>query len=313
MDQNFGMELVRATELAALTAGLHQGQGQPVQLVNAARAALTRGLNRINVNATLLNDRFMGVPDVFPLPPSVGMGGARMEIAALSVEGHEALAHGRNNTASYAAIAQPGTLLPLPRVMAEFIVAPQGAHGVVDLEQSITTNIKRIARSLKKYTENVTVCVLDAPRHAEMIAEIQSCGARIKRILAGEISAALAVMTGKSDLFMGIGLAHDMGLIAAAIRCLGGYMEGRLYLENEEERRIAQEFGLLEGKIYKYEDLARSNQVSFAGTGVTPGQFLEGIQFTQSGAISHSFVVRGESRTFRHIQTTHFFDHMPVF
>ncbi|MDT8448492.1 MAG: fructose-bisphosphatase class II [bacterium] len=314
MDQNYGMELVRATELAALTAALHQGQGDPKRLLNASRAALVRGLGRINVRAQVINDRFMGKEGIMPLPPSAGFGTNDMEIASLSVEGFESTAHGKNNSASFAAIATPGNLMPLPRLWAELIVVPQEAYGVVDLTQPPTTNIKRVARSLKKYTENITVVVLDAPRHHELITQIQSCGARIKRIAAGEISGALSVLTGKADLFMGIGLAPDLGMIAAAIRCLGGYLEGRLIIENDADRALAREFGMEQPeRVYKVEDLADSHEVSFAATGITQGQFLNGVHFTRNGAVTHSFVARGESRTFRRIETTHFFDHMPVF
>jgi len=313
MDQNYGMELVRATELAALNASLQQGQGAPIQLINSTRAALVRGLERLQVDGNMINDRFAEVPDVDPLPKLVGCGKHTMHITAVAVEGHEATAHGRTNAASYAAIAPPGNIRFLPRVAARFIVAPQEAYGLVDLCQSASTNIKRVARALHKYTENVTVCVLDVPRHAELIREIQQCGARIKRIQAGEISAAMSVLSGKSDLFMGIGLAPDMGLIAAAIRCLGGYIEGQLVGEIPEEVQFSQSYGLDPKALFRLDDLVKDNQVSFVGTGVTRGQFLDGVEFTKTGAVTHSFVARGESRTFRHIETTHFFDHMPVF
>ena len=185
---------------------------------------------------------------------------------------------------------------------------------MVDLCQDPVTNIKRVARALKKYTENVTVVVLDAPRHHDLITSIQSCGARIKRIAAGEISGAMAVLTGKADLFMGIGLAPDMTLVSAAVRCLGGYMEGRLVMETTEDQELARTFGVGEkGRVFKVEELAATHEISFAATGITQGQFLSGVHFTRNGAVSHSFVARGESRTFRRIETTHFFDHMPVF
>jgi len=313
MDQNYGLELVRATELAALNASLHQGQGEPIELINSTRAALVRGLERITLKGEMINDRFAHVPGVDPLPGMVGCGTDEMQVSAVAVEGHEATAHGRTNAASYAAVASPGNIRLLPRVAARFIVAPQEAYGMVDLDQSASTNIRRVARALHKYTENVTVCVLDVPRHANLIREIQQCGARIKRIQAGEISAAMSVLTGKCDLFMGIGLAPDMGLIAAAIRCLGGYLEGQLVAETDKELELSQSYGLSGNEFYKVDDLVKDNQVSFVGTGVTRGQFLDGVEFTKSGAITHSFVARGESRTFRHIETTHFFDHMPVF
>ena len=312
MDKNFGMELVRATELAALTAALHQGQGKPVELLNASRESLIRGLNRINVKGRLVIDRLKG-EEFVQLPVEVGSGQVDMDLTAVAVEGFEATAQGKNNAASYAAIAKPGNLRPLPRMWMNMLVVPQEAHGLVSIDQSPIINIKRVARALGKYTENVTVCVLDVPRHQELIAQILECGARIKRLEAGEISGALAALTGSADLFMGIGLAPDAVMISAAIRCLGGYLEGRLQPTSEMQKEQIKSCKLKEGAVLRVENLVPTQEVSFAATGITHGEFLGGVRFTRNGAVTHSFVARGESRTFRRMETTHFFDHVPVF
>ncbi|MDH3346875.1 MAG: fructose-bisphosphatase class II family protein [Desulfobulbaceae bacterium] len=315
MNINYGMEIVRATEIAALTAARLQGLGNSDKILNTARAAITKTLNRLPIIGSLKNDRFSKRKETTPFPASLGQGGLEMDLMAVSLEGHHAAAQGRNNASAYAVIGTAGTIQSVPNLrMYKMVVGPEVGQ-VIDINQTPTVNVKRVARTLKKYTENVTVCILNHPRHKELIKEIQDCGARIKLIEEGEISGCLSAITGeKADIYMGYGYAPEGVMTAAAICCLGGYIEGKIIYENEQERKETRTHGINDlEKIFRVDDLIHSREVAFAATGITDGEFLEGVRFTSNGATTFSFVARGETRTYRKLETRHFFDHKPVF
>ncbi len=238
-----------------------------------------------------------------------------MDVLAIALEGHHAAANGRNNSISCAVIANEGGIQSVPNLTMNKLVVGQDAYGVVDIHQAPSVNIKRVARALGRYTESVTVCILDKSRHRRIIHEVQNCGARIKLISEGEISGCLAAITDKKiDIFMGYGFAPEGVLAAAAIKCLGGYFEGKIVYENDRDKDLARLEGIEDfEKVYKTEDLILSNEIAFAATGVTDGEFLEGVNFTKNGAVTHSFVARGESHTYRKLETRHFFDYKPVY
>lgn len=313
--QNYGMEIVRATEIAALTAARIQGQGDEDDILNTARAAITRALRRLQVNGRLINDRFSERAQTVAIPADLGAGGPEMDIMAVALEGHHSAADGRNNTTSYAVIAERGSVQPVPNLNMYKIVVGPHVGPVININQPPSVNIKRVARALRKYTENVTVCILNQARHYQLIKEVRSCGARIKLIEEGEISGCLSAIIGeKADIYMGYGFAPEGVLVAAAIRCLGGYFEGRMFYENNRDREKAQEVGITDTEaIFRAQDLVRGKSIAIAATGVTDGEFLEGVRFTTNGAVTNSFIARGETRTYRKLQTTHFFDYKPVF
>jgi len=198
--------------------------------------------------------------------------------------------------------------------MYKIVVGPEVGE-VIDINQSPTANVKRVARVLRKYTENVTVCILNRKRHKGLIDEVRSCGARIKLIEEGEISGCLAAISGeKADIYMGYGYAPEGTVVAAAISCLGGYLEGKISYDNASDREQAIAHGINDfNKVFRVEDLINSRKISFAATGVTDGEFLEGVRFTATGAVTNSFVARSETRTYRNLTTNHFFDYNPVF
>ena len=315
MDINYGMEIVRATEIAALIAARLQGLGDCDDILNSTRVAIVKILNRLHIDGKVINDRFINRKDTFQVPKSIGQGGARMDIMAVALEGHHAAAEGRNNATSYAVIAREGTILSVPNLNMYKLVVGKEAGPVIDINKPPRVNVKRVARALGKYTENVTVCILNQRRQQELIKEVRSCGARIKLIEDGEISGCLAAVTGeKADIYMGYGYAPEGVLVAAAIRCLGGYFEGKITCNSEQERDAAREHGITDfDKIFRVQDLVRSREVAFAATGITDGEFLEGVRFTPDGAITSSFIARAETFTYRKLETTHFFDHKPVF
>lgn len=309
------MEIVRATEIAALTAARIQGLGNHDDILNQARKAIIKTLNRLMINGTVINDRFAGREEICKLPDILGDGGPDMDLMVIALEAQHAAADGRNNATSYTVIAEDGSIQPVPNLrMYKIVVGPEVAE-VIDINQSPTANVKRVARVLRKYTENVTVCILNRKRHQNLINEVRSCGARIKLIEEGEISGCLAAISGeKADIYMGYGYAPEGTVVAAAIRCLGGYLEGKIFYDTDSDREQAMAHGIHDfDKVFRVEDLINSRKISFAATGVTDGEFLEGVRFTATGAVTNSFVARSETRTYRNLTTNHFFDYNPVF
>ncbi len=314
-DINYGMEIVRATEIAALTAARIQGLGNSDEILNDTRAAIIKTLNRLHISGHIVNDRFSKKQDTFELPRTIGKGGPEMDIMTIALEAHHSAADGLNNSSSYVVIAERNSILPVPNInMYKMVVGPEAGQ-VININAPPSVNVKRVARALRKYTENVTVCILNQARHERLIKEVRSCGARIKLIEEGEISGCLAAITGeKADIYMGYGFAPEGVLVAATISCLGGYFEGKIVCENEDDRKEALQHGIEDfDKIFKVNDLIRSKNISFAATGITDGEFLEGVRFTPNGAVTYSFIARAETHTYRKLETTHFFDYKPVF
>jgi len=315
MNINYGMEIVRATEIAALTAARIQGLGNPDEILNETRRAINKTLSRLMINGAVINDRFKNRDTIVKLPDTLGEGGPDMDLMVVALEAHQAAADGRNNATSYTVIAEDGSILPIPNLhMSKIVVGPEVGE-VVDINESPAANVKRVARVLRKYTENVTVCILNRKRHEDLIREVRSCGARIKLIEEGEISGCLAAINGKkADIYMGYGFAPEGTVVAAAIRCLGGYLEGKIAYESDEDKAAAEAHNINDfEKVFRVEDLINSRKISFAATGVTDGEFLEGVRFTATGAVTNSFVARSETRTYRNLKTNHFFDYNPVF
>ncbi len=315
MDTNYGMEIVRATEIAALTAARLQGLGDHLDILNQTRTAINTTLNRLNIKGFLVNDRFHNRPGIFQLQDIIGGGEQEVDLMAIALEAYRSAADGKNNSSSYAVIAKAGAIQSVPNLsMYKIVVGPRVGE-VIDINQPPIINVKRVARTLKKYTENVTVCILNQTRHKQLINEVRSCGARIKLIDEGEVSGCLAAITGeKADIYIGYGYAPESVLVAAAISCLGGYFEGKIFYEHDQDKKEAAEHGISDfTKIFRTQDLIRSKEVAIAATGITDGEFLEGVRFTPSGAITNSFIARGETHTYRKLETSHFFDFKPVF
>ncbi len=315
MNTNYGMEIVRATEIAALTAARMQGLGDHDAILNTTRSAIIKTLDRIYVDGIVVNDRFHDRDDIVKLPERIGQGGEKSDVMAIALEGYHNAADGRNNVSSFATIAREGSIQSVPNLSMYKIVVGPKVGNVIDINQPPLVNVKRTARALRKYTENVTVCILNQARHYQLIREVRSCGARIKLIDEGEISGCLAAITGdKADIYMGYGFAPEGTMVAAALSCLGGYFEGKIFYENDRDKALAAEHGIKDfEKTFRAQDLIDTKEVAFAATGVTDGEFLEGVRFTSNGAVTYSFVARGETHTYRRLETRHFFDYKPVF
>jgi fructose-1,6-bisphosphatase II len=239
----------------------------------------------------------------------------KVDIAVDPLEGTSIVASGGNNALAVIAIAEEGGFLHAPDTyMAKIAVGPR-ARGAIDITASPTDNLRRIAKALKSYVEDICVVILDRPRHQDLIKECREAGARIKLIGDGDVAAAIATAKEGSgvDVLMGTGGAPEGVLAAAALKCLGGDMQGTLKWRNKEEIERAKAMGVTDlNRVYGLEDLAKSD-VMFAATGVTFGDYLLGVRFFSGGATTQSVVMRSRSRTVRLIDTTHYFEFKPKY
>jgi fructose-1,6-bisphosphatase II len=246
----------------------------------------------------------------------VGNGNAKeVDIAVDPLEGTSICAKGMNGSIATIAIAPRGGFLHAPDMYMQKIAVGPAGKGAIDINESPTVNLRRVAEAKGCQIEDLTVVILDRPRHDKMVSEIRKAGARIHLISDGDVAPAIATAVSGSgvDLLLGIGGAPEGVLAAAALKCIGGEMQGRLVFMSKEEKNRAQNMGIDDfDRIYTTEDMANGD-VFFAATGVTNGDLLKGVQYFAGGAKTHSIVMRSKSRTVRFIETHHFFDHKPSF
>ena len=285
------------------------GRGSEHDADHAAVEAMRKMLNTINFNGRVVIGE--GERDEAPMlfiGEEVGTGaGPKLDIALDPLEGTTICAKGGTNACSVIAIAEQGNFLHSPDIYMDKIAVGCEARGTISLEKSPTANLKAVAKAKRCKIEELTVCILDRPRHEQLIKEVRLAGARIFLIGDGDVSAAIAAATPNSDIDMllGIGGAPEGVLSAAALRCLGGDIQGRLLFSREEEKSRAKSMGIDDlDKIYKIDDLASGN-VMFCATGVTTGTFLDGVKFFAGHARTHSVVMRSQSGTVRYITAEH--------
>jgi fructose-1,6-bisphosphatase class II len=317
MDRNFALEFVRVTEAAALSSARHMGRGDEKAADQAAVEAMRRALSSIAFDGTVVIGE--GERDEAPMlyiGEKVGQGsGTKLDLALDPLEGTTVCARGGNNSISVIAIAEAGNFLHAPDCYMQKIAVGPDAKGAIDLSRSATENLKSIAQAKKRHVEDLTVVILDRPRHADLIAEVRSSGARIYLIGDGDVSAAIATCNPESgiDVLVGTGGAPEGVIAAAALRCVGGDFQGQLIFRKDEEKERAKKMGVKDlGKIYQIDELARGN-VMFCATGITTGPFLKGVRFTSMGAMTHSVVMRSETGTVRYIEAEHRFDRKPKY
>ncbi len=317
MDRNLGMDLVRVTEAAALGSARHMGRGDDVAADKAAIEAMRKAFDTIAIDGTIVIGE--GPEDAIPMlytGEKVGTGlGPRTDVALDAIEGPATCATGGYNALAVIAVADAGSLLGVPDTYMEKIACGPEGRGVVDLDRSPTDNLKALAEAKGVYVEDLTVVVLDRPRHLKLIEEIRKTGARIKLISDGDVSAALAttqIQTG-IDIMMGVGRAPQGILAAAALKCLDGEMQARLKPRNETEAGQLRAAGIYDfGRKYRLDELASGN-VIFAATGVTPGDYLAGVRYVKGGAMTNSVVMRSQTKTVRLMQAHHRFDRRPEY
>jgi fructose-1,6-bisphosphatase class II len=246
----------------------------------------------------------------------VGIGqGPSTDVAVDAIEGPTTCATGGYNALAVIAVADAGSLLRVPDTyMDKIACGPEGA-GVIDLDRSPTENLRALAEAKGMYVEDLTVVVLDRPRHLKLIEEVRRAGARIKLISDGDVSAALATTQPETgiDIMMGVGRAPQGVLAAAALKCLDGEMQAKLKPRNETEDGQLRALGIYDrGRKYRLEDLVSGN-VIFAATGITPGDFLHGVRYMRGGAVTNSVIMRSQTRTVRFMEAHHRFDRRPEY
>ncbi len=311
MDRNLALEAVRVTEAAALSASRLMGRGDEKAADQAAVDAMRTALNGLAIDGTVVIGE--GERDEAPMlyiGEKVGSGGPRIDIALDPLEGTTITAKGGANALAVIAMAEAGGFLNAPDVYMDKIAIGGGLGEVVDLDEAPAKNLKNLAQAKKAEVSDLVVCILDRPRHSELIARVREAGARIMLISDGDVSGIIATARPQSgvDMYMGSGGAPEGVLAAAALRCIGGYMQGRLLFRNDDERGRAQRLGVKDfNRKYGLLDLAKGD-VMFAATGVTTGTMLQGVRRFPGGAVTHSMVMRSKTGTVRTIEAQHNFE-----
>jgi fructose-1,6-bisphosphatase II / sedoheptulose-1,7-bisphosphatase len=311
MDRNLALEVVRVTEAAALAASRLMGRGDEKAADQAAVDAMRRALNGLAIDGTVVIGE--GERDEAPMlyiGEKVGSGGPKVDIALDPLEGTTITAKGGHNALAVVAMAEEGGFLNAPDVYMDKIAVGGGlAEGIVDLDKTPAQNLADLAKAKKVDVADLVVCILDRPRHAELIAKVREAGARIMLIGDGDVSGVIATSTGDSgiDIYMGSGGAPEGVLAAAALRAIGGQIQGRLLFRNDDEKARARRWGITDlNRKYSMLDMAKGD-VMFAATGVTSGSMLKGVRRFGNGAETHSIVMRSKTGTVRWVSAHHNF------
>ena len=312
LDRVLSIEIARVTERAAVAAALWRGRGDEKAADQAAVDAMRRELNKMHIAGRIVIGE--GERDMAPMlfiGEEVGTGeGPDVDIALDPLEGTTICAKNLPNALTVIAVAAKGSLLNAPDVYMEKIaIGPGYPPGVVSLRRSASENLTALAEAKGVPVSQVTACILDRPRHAQLIEEIRALGAAIRLIGDGDVAGVIHTTDPEEtgiDVYMGIGGAPEGVLAAAALRCMGGQMEGRLQLNTNEKRARAEEMGVHDPyRIYTLDDLA-CGDVIFAATGVTDGNLLNGVRMYGNRIETHTLVMRSYSRTVRHIRARHY-------
>lgn len=317
MDRNLALELARVTEAAALSASLLVGRGDEKQADQVAVNAMRRALGTLQIEGTVVIGE--GERDEAPMlyiGEKVGAGdGPKVDIALDPLEGTTITAHGGNNALAVIAMAEAGGFLHAPDVYMDKIAVGAGLPDhIVDLDAPVAENLKNLAKAKGAQLSELQVCILDRPRHQELIAKVRETGARIALICDGDVSGVIATSQPDSgiDMYIGTGGAPEGVLAAAALQCIGGQMQGRLLFRNDAEKSRAAKAGVTDlNRKYEMSDLAHGD-IMFAASGVTNGTMLRGVRRFAGGAITHTVVMRAKSGTVRYIEAHHNFRKKPL-
>jgi fructose-1,6-bisphosphatase class II len=315
MNRNLALEFIRVTEMSAIASARFMGRGDERAADEAAVDAMRTMLDSVECDATVvIGEGNETEASALYIGEKVGSGnGPELEIALDPLEGSTVCATGGNNSISVMAIAEKGRLLKAPNIyMQKIAVGPEG-KGLVDIDDTPEENLRRLAEAKKCRIQDLTVVVLDRPRHKDLIEAIRKAGARIQLIGDGDVAASIACCEPDSgvDILFGVGRAPEGVISAAALRCIGGDFQAKFKPADEKEVKQLNDMGITDvDKVFSIEELA-SGHVMFCATGVTTGNFLKGVQFKPWGAITHSVVMRSQSGTIRRISAEHHFDTKP--
>jgi fructose-1,6-bisphosphatase II len=319
MDRNLALEAVRVTEAAALAAARFVGLGDRNNADQAATEAMRTTFNHMNVRGTVVIGE--GERDEAPMlyiGEKLGRDdddNPEVDIAVDPLEGTNLCANGVGDALAVVAMADHGRFLNAPDTYMDKIAVGDVGKGVIDIRKSPSWNLAAVAEAKRVSIPDLTVVILDRPRHEKIIEEVRKAGARIRLISDGDVGGALATADPATgvDLLLGVGGAPEGVLAAAALRCVGGNMQGVLRPRNNDEAERAKRMGITDiNRVYDVEDLA-GGDVMFAATGVTDGFLLRGVRFTGRGAETHSVVMRSRSGTVRFIRARHRFEGRPKY
>lgn len=320
MDRNLALEAVRVTEAAALAAARFAGMGDHDGADQAATEAMRKTFGSMHVRGTVVIGE--GERDEAPMlyiGEVLGDGALdapRVDIAVDPLEGTNLIANGLGDALAVVAMADQGRFLNAPDTyMDKIVVGPSVGRGVIDIRKGPTWNLEAIARAKRVRVPDLTAVILDRPRHAQLIAEVRKAGVRIRLITDGDVGGALATAEPDTgvDVLIGIGGAPEGVLAAAALRCVGGDMQGVLKPRNSDEAARAHRMGIKSiDHVFAVDELA-TGDVMFAATAVTDGFLLRGVRFTGTGARTHSVVMRSRSGTVRFIEARHRFEEGPEY
>lgn len=310
LDRILTLEVVRVTERAAIAAALLRGRGDEVAADQAAVDAMRSELNRLPIDGTVVIGE--GERDEAPMlyiGEKVGVGGPAVDIALDPLEGTTICAKNLPNSLAVIAVAERGSLLNAPDVyMQKIAIGPGYPDGIVTLDMPASEAIRALARAKGVSPREISACVLDRPRHARLIEEIRTTEAAIRLIGDGDVAGVIHTANPEEtgiDIYFGVGGAPEGVLAAAALRCTGGQMQGRLVISSDEQRERAERLGISDvGKVFTMEEMAKGD-VLFAATGVTDGNLLSGVHFGRAAIETETIVMRSSTKTVRWIRTVH--------
>jgi fructose-1,6-bisphosphatase II len=314
MERALALDVVQVVEAAALGASRLMGRGDRDGADHEAVEAMRLAFNNLDIDGTIVIGE--GERDEAPMlyigekVGRAGPGAFAVDIAVDPLEGTNLIATGANNSIAVMAMAEAGGLLHAPDTYMEKLIVGPAAAGKVDITAPVKTNLAIIAMSLHREIADLTVVILDRPRHKELIAQVRDAGARIRLIGDGDVTGGLAAAIAGSGVHavMGTGGAPEGVLTAAAMRCLGGEIQAIIRPRNEEEAARARSMGIDLDKVYTTTDLAPGNEILFAATGITDGEILKGVRFFGAGARTASIVMGASTRFVRFIDTVHMAD-----
>ena len=312
-DRNLALELVRVTETAAVAASAWVGRGDKDAADGAAVSAMRKMINTVDMQGVIVIGE--GEKDNAPMlhnGEQVGNGnGPLCDVAVDPIDGTTLTSNGLNGAVSVIALAPRGSMFDPKDVyyMNKIVTGPEAAS-VIDITIPAGENVRRVAKAKGVDVSDITVIVLDRPRHDDLLKELRAAGARIRLIRDGDVAAAIETARPNTgiDILMGIGGTPEGVVTAAAMRALGGVIQGQLHPRSDGERESAKNAGYDLSKVYTTNDLVSSDDVFFSATGITDGELLKGVRHTAFGAVSHSLVIRGRSKTVRIIETEHRFN-----
>lgn len=317
MDRSLVIELARVTEAAAINCAHWIGKGEKNLADGAAVEAMRKMFDTVAISGTVvIGEGEMDEAPMLYIGEQVGKGGVEVDIAVDPLEGTNLTAKNMNGAIAVMAVAQKGGLLHAPDMYMDKIVVGPKAKGAIDINLSPEENMRNVAKALGKDVSELNIVMLERERHQYIVDAARKLGARCKFISDGDVAPVIATSFGTEgiDMMMGKGGAPEGVIAAAAIKCMGGDMQGRLVPETEEEVRRVQEMGIDDvNKVLTLDDLVSTDDVYFVATGVTNGDMLKGVRFTEKYAVTHTVIMRGVTGTIRFIEAYHDYDRKPEY